>query len=692
MDLRAILEQRGAEMAKSKGASKGGRGTSPKARKTEGAEPLVSGAEPYRPRLTKAQARAAVEIKAGSRIRLADFRPSITPLTREEKELLIEQARAMLELVYVHLPLKRAIHTIDPLQRLRLLKLHHENMEERAFQSEMINIFIGLRDLHTNYMLPTGYRTKFAFLPFRVEEFYDNQERKFVVSWVSPVSTDHNLKAGMIVTHWNGSPVDLAVARNAEKEAGSNPEARRAQGIEALTLRWLGMSLPPDEDWVTLTYTDGVKTFESKFDWEVVSSSDLGNLLVGLIGGAGQGMASAGWGIDLKTALLQRVRKALFDPQAIQVEEEAEQHREDSEVAALSGLPAAASPLRAETSFFADVFSRFGPVTTPSGTFGYIRLGSFAPKSGDIDGVVRELARILSLLPQTGLILDVRGNGGGYVNFGERILQMLTPRTIVPEPFHLLASAMNLDICRQNQWLNQWMETVAQGIETGASFSQGFPLTSPEECNNVGQVYQGPLVLITDALCYSTTDMFAAGFQDHEIGTIIGVHKNTGAGGANVWDHEDLRGLTLLSNPFLPLPQGAGMRVAIRRSTRVGKRSGVPLEDLGVVPDKHYLMTLNDVLNHNADLIAFAAQELAGKAKQTLRMTKAATAPTQKLKIDVDNIDRLDLMIGDRPLLSRNVTSGQSEINLPDMVPPGSVLLGRGYHSGKLVVSARLLV
>jgi len=670
-------------MAKSKGASKKVGKSTP-----GGAEPLVSGAVPYRPRLTKEQARSAVESNAGSRIRLANYRPSITPLTKKEKELLIEQARAMLELVYVHLPLKRAIHTIDPLQRLRLLKLRHEGMQERAFQSEMISIFISLRDLHTNYVLPAAYRTKFAFLPFRIEEFTENKERKFVVSWVSPVSTDRNLKEGMIVTHWNGSPVDLAVARNAEREAGSNPEARRAQGIDALTLRWLGMSLPPDEDWVTLTYTDGARTYESKFHWEVVDSSSLEGLLAGLIGRAGLGQASAGWGIDLKTALLQRVRKALFDPQAIQVEEEAEEHRKGSPAAAFK-VP---SPVRAETSNFADVFPRCGPVDTPSGTFGYIRLGSFAPKDGDIDGAVREFARLLTLMPPTGLILDVRGNGGGYVNFGERILQMLTPRTIVPEPFHFLTTPLNLDMCRVTQWLNQWVDTVAQGIETGASFSQGFPLTPPEECNDIGQVYQGPVVLIIDALCYSTTDIFAAGFQDHEIGTTIGVHKNTGAGGANVWDHEDLQVLTLPSNPFLSLPKGAGMRVAVRRSTRVGTRSGVPLEDLGVVPEEHHPMTLNDVLNHNVDLIAFAARILAHKEKQALRLTMAAEAPAQRLEVEVDNFDRLDLMIGDRPLLSRNVTSGKSEITLPEVIQPGSLLIGRGYRSGNLIVSTRLAI
>ena len=77
------------------------------------------------------------------------------------------------------------------------------------------------------------------------------------------------------------------------------------------------------------------------------------------------------------------------------------------------------------------------------------------------------------------------------------------------------------------------------------------------------------MVLITDARCYSTTDIFAAGFQDHEIGTILGTDDNTGAGGANVWTLELIRqffGSGGMPPPLQSLPKGAGMRVAIRRT------------------------------------------------------------------------------------------------------------------------------
>lgn len=673
-----------------------GRGNRPSRRRA----PAVSGAEPFQPRLTKTEAREAVEANVGERVRLADYRPTVTPLEPDERAVLVDQAAVMLEQVFVHLPLKRAMHVTDPVQRLRLLKLRHGALDERAFQAELVDIFTHLRDLHTNYVLPLGYRAKFAFLPFRIEEFYEGEVRRYVVSWVSPVSRDRALKAGAVVTHWNGSPIDLAVARHADREAGSNPDARRARGVEALTLRWLGMSLPPDEDWVVLTYTDEAgATRESTVHWEVVDRQDLAALLSGAA--AARGEAGAGWGIDLKTALLHEVRKALFDPQAVLVEEEVA-GRTAAAAAVAGGIAVAAAPPRPETSAFPDVFPRFGPVVTPSGRFGYIRLRTFAPAAAaqpgaDVDrilrDVVREFARLLTLMPPAGLILDVRGNGGGFIAFGERILQMLTPRPITPEPFHFLSTGLTHEMTGANPWLGAWRDSIRQAIETGASFSQGFPLTAPEACNDVGQVYQGPVVLVTDALCYSTTDIFAAGFQDHAVGTILGVHGNTGAGGANVVDHTWLQGLIFAAaNPFQPLPQGAGMRTAIRRSTRVGQRSGVPLEDLGVAPDAPYRMTRDDVLNNNVGLIAAAAEILSRMERQTLRLTAVGDAPVARLRAESENIDRIDLLVAGRPIHSWDVAEAVEEKGLPAPVPAGTLLVAHGYRAGQLVVTARLRV
>src|SRR5262245_34075722 len=55
----------------------------------------------------------------------------IAPLTMPQREKLIDQAILMLEELYAHLPLKRALHATDPIQRLRLLRLRHEALDER---------------------------------------------------------------------------------------------------------------------------------------------------------------------------------------------------------------------------------------------------------------------------------------------------------------------------------------------------------------------------------------------------------------------------------------------------------------------------------------------------------------------------------------------------------------------------------
>jgi hypothetical protein len=163
--------------------------------------------------------------------------------------------------------------------------------------------------------------------------------------------------------------------------------------------------------------------------------------------------------------------------------------------------------------------------------------------------------------------------------------------------------------------------------------------------------------------------MFAAGFKDHEIGVVLGVSGNTGAGGANVWGHDQFRELMAgkKNHPYEKLPSGVGMGVAFRRSIRVGDRAGGrPLEDLGVIPDKRHFMTRKDLLNGNTDLIRRAMKILASKKVYSLSAepirrpdgTVTMTARTQ-------NISRLDLYIDDRPQQSRNVVDDRTRLETP---------------------------
>lgn len=629
-----------------------------------------------------------VEVRAnlGATQTLPEFLATTGELSLAERLQIVDQAQVMIEQIYVHLPLKRAMHAVDPLQRLRLLRLRLGSLSERDFHDEMISLYTGLRDLHTNYILPAPFNSRSAVLPFRIEEFFEDDQRKYLVTQVSSLVTDRHFRPGVVPTHWNGVPMERAVELNAEREAGSNPAARRAQGLRSLTNRWMGMSLPPDEEWVVLRYLDGTTVREARFEWLVLlpgsSSSGVDPLLA-------TGPEAAGLGLDVKTEVQRRVLKLLFAPDAM-----AQERRMASVVGASMASAVARGAAMGEDlgaiSLLPDVFSEFRAVETTHGRFGYIRIRTFNVDPGQF---VAEFIRIAALLPQEGLILDVRGNGGGIIAAGEMLLQVLTPRPIDPERFSLISSPLTSRLCERIPFLQSWAPSLLQSIETGSGFSQGLPMTPVELCNSIGQKYHGPTVLVTDALCYSTTDMFAAGYQDHEIGPILGVSDNTGAGGANVWTHEFLRfQFSDPDSPFQPLPRGSSFRVSIRRSTRVGERSGVPLEDLGVIPDELHGMTRDDILNENVDLIEHAASLLASRPAFVLRAEiDAGTDPTLGVTVRAvtGNLDRLDVYVDRRPMLTLDVQDGPNTISVPGSAGASMIEL-RGFLGGQLAASTRL--
>lgn len=117
---------------------------------------------------------------------------------------------------------------------------------------------------------------------------------------------------------------------------------------------------------------------------------------------------------------------------------------------------------------------------------------------------------LVEQMPANGLILDVCDNGVGYIGCGERLLQILTPRSIEPERLQFINTPLTLQICKASPDLKPWLPSIERAMGTGATFSASFPLTSVEDCNSTGQRYYGPVVLVTNALCYGTTDIFAA--------------------------------------------------------------------------------------------------------------------------------------------------------------------------------------
>jgi C-terminal processing protease CtpA/Prc len=252
----------------------------------------------------------------------------------------------------------------------------------------------------------------------------------------------------------------------------------------------------------------------------------------------------------------------------------------------------------------------FKIINSGNKAYGYIRIWRFAKKAGGPAQFVNEFKELLGRAPASGLIIDIRDNPGGKIVAAERILQTLTSKHIQPELFRFRNTPLNLQICMTggddvDDDFTRWIPSIRDGLAQGDVYSDRFPKTDEASCNDIGRMYGGPVVLITSALTYSAADIFAAGFQDHGIGRILGVHPTTGAGGAQSWFHGNVQNLNLPRSPYEFLPQFAEIKFALRQSLRVGLNAGKVLEDSGVVIEEKdvHKPTRNDVLHGDVDLI-----------------------------------------------------------------------------------------
>lgn len=653
---------------------------------------LHSSPDPLPPQLLETQ-----ELKSVSRIS--------GELSLDDRKKIAEQALLLLEQNYVHLPFKRAMHAVDPVQRLRLLRHRLDSEDENGmlspeidFHNEMTLIFNSLRDLHTTYRLPVPFRQKTAWLPFFIEPFHERGELKYIVSKVVANAGPDTFQTGVEVLHWNGTPIHTLIKQHAEKQAGSNSAARYARGLNSLTIRPLAQGLPPEEEWVTLRYRglDG-DLYEWRQEWLVfepgrsMTSLNPQDLLT----------EATAFGMDAYTDDVKEAKTALFAGQVLMEEQRLSEAETLQYIANTENGPPTLLPT---------VF-RAKPITTEYGSFGYVRIFTFNIQDARV--FVDEFIRLIEQLPQDGLIIDVRGNGGGLIHAAEGLLQVLTPRQIEPEQAQFINTQINLRLCRAFQKpssrlpgfsLGEWVGSMSKSIQTGAVYSLGFPITPPDFVNEIGQRYFGPSLLITDALCYSATDIFAAGFQDHNIGPVLGVDENTGAGGANVWPHSLLVQLMRMSedthgSSYSFLPHGSDLRIAIRRMIRVGANAGSILEDIGITPDFLHQMTRDDVLNGNRDLIREATRILSKKKGHLIRITvgEADGDSSGMIRIETRNLDWINILINGRPRSSYDVEDGASTlINLADFVGEGNrspvKLEIQGFRENQLVAAKRRIL
>jgi hypothetical protein len=561
--------------------------------------------------------------------------PRLTPLSPVERAAVVDGLVAVLDGLYAHLPLKRARYATDPLQRLRLLRQQSPDLDDLEFHHQLSAILTGLRDGHTRYIGPAALRDWAAHLGFLVESWGPTGAPRYVVSKLTRhLIEDQAFAQGVELLWWNGVPIDRAVDLYAERETGGRPDSRRARALESLTLRALRFSPPPDERWVDIGYRDldGVAR-ETRVHWRIVKPRQPASTAIQDAPAALRAAPVPGArAIDPAAETTRQVKMLLF----------AEQSR-----------AAAGTSLRRQI--------KLTTRPTAAGDVAVLRLWSFDVL--DDGPYVAEVIRLLRRVPAAalGLVVDVRANPGGLVWAAERLLQLFSPRHILPTRFAMLATPLTRDMARspQNELrLAPWQASLDAAVSTGDVYSAALPLTSEAACNDIGQIYGGPVVAVADAKTYSAADLFAAGFVDNGVGPLVSVGEASGGGGAEVWTDPTVRD-ALLGTRFeqAELPGGAGFTIAVRRAVRTGDAvdaAGSGIEDVGVrnTAGTHDT-TLRD-LDDNQDLYEACAQILAREPRTALHLRLGA----DRVRVTAEGLDRLDVVVDDRPRPSVDLTAG----------------------------------
>ena len=145
----------------------------------------------------------------------------------------------------------------------------------------------------------------------------------------------------------------------------------------------------------------------------------------------------------------------------------------------------------------------------------------------------------------------------------------------MPTRFSLVATPLTRAMAAAPQnagELEPWRQSLDDAVATGELYSQAVPITPPDRCNDIGQVYGGPVVAVVDANTYSAGDLFAAGFSTTSSARSVTVGEATGAGGANVWmpERRERRAARHARSSSRCCRRASATRISVRRATRSG--------------------------------------------------------------------------------------------------------------------------
>ncbi|NUZ09342.1 hypothetical protein HUZ36_00980 [Pseudoalteromonas sp. McH1-7] len=600
---------------------------------------------------------------------------SVQDYSYEQKALVAEQAKLLLDGLYVNKYAKNLYYGLspaghlDPVVAIDELINNMGNLSSTQFHQQLQQIFLSQRDFHLDYNYPAPMKNFISFVPVHFAQTVSAEGSKEVR--VNRIWQNYTVLAPEIasvslgdkVVAYNGQPIIEAVNNNLFKGGGANPDGGFVGAVNTLTIKSHNKHFPPQQDALTITlesYETG-ETYSINVPWLVFNSKPNAPAT------AQDETAQFTQSINYEFATFKELEAAAQD---------------DTFMLAANGT--------------AEPTVTWNKVQVDGESVGYIKLASFSPTNGVNTALVAIIDLLDNKLNDTkALIIDVRGNPGGNIVYNDYLLQLFTPKRVTPSHVRFINTDENHHILNNSQFgtflSDNWRQVLADVKGTTEQYSAATSFITKDAANQIGQAYYGNVGIWANANTYSAGDMFTCGMQDNGIATVFGQHERTGAGGANVLEHNVF--VQYVGAPYQALPYEQSMRVSWRQSVRQGHHINALIEDYGCVADELVSYNVEDIFDGDTQDFNTIARKLLAKptAQATVVFESDRFAPIAQTNglysFDVTNTEYVDVYIDGTkvkriPAFAYGAQAKTLSYTLPADVTSGTVQFV-GLDSGK---------
>lgn len=259
--------------------------------------------------------------------------------------------------------------------------------------------------------------------------------------------------------------------------------------------------------------------------------------------------------------------------------------------------------------------------------YGKLTITNFDPV--DDDEFYSELKRVLALLPDWGLLIDIRGNPGGSSDCVKWVWELIFSASAPQYPMVLKCSKFLSYIFHITR--NPLAEAIRTNMEAKQSFTG--PLQSlTKDLRRFPRTYAGQhIILLLDSMSGSGADIFSSMMKDevtNESTMIYGTDSVSQGGGSTSIHMSDLFHLLRSDPRFSDIPPKTDFTISYSRFYRTGESSGAMIEYFGVEVDRQYYESRRDILFKEEGMLEYFGRVFRKMHQRSAQQSSAKSSST----------------------------------------------------------------